>query len=391
MVVLTAYLVRVVLSLVHAFVYPLPDSQEDALRFEMVAWELATDGECWNDARTGSYMYSWIASCVYQVVGRSPLALQMLNAFAGSMIVLVAMKAVRIVTPGERVDLSVGWVLTFYPSLVLYSAITMREVAITLPLSLAAYFLVKWERSGKYRYAVWSLFSMLLSQLSHAGMISGTVSIGVLILHRSIFFHWKRLGNVRFAVADATAAVGSLVVIGLGIGAALVMSSGGYGLEKLGLIAQDEVVSGIADLQARAARGRAAYLESSQPGSAVQIALQLPVRALLFIGSPFIWQVRALADVVAFLDGAFLLLVTTALLIQIRRGAWRFRSYLMLLIVAGAITIAFAIATSNYGAAFRHRAKLVPTVMVLYAIGRRYAEAEPYSLEERVTSRRAKG
>ena len=387
-IVLTAYLVRVGLSLAHTFVYPLPDSQEDALRFEMVAWRFAVDGECWDDARTGSYMYSWVASCIYRVVGRSPLALQMLNSFAGAMIVLLSMKTVRIVRPGERVDLSVGWFLAFYPSLVLYSAITMREVAITLPLGLAVYFLLKWDRSTRYRYAVCSLLSVLLSQLSHAGMISATVAIGTLILYRSFFVHWRRLGNIRFGFADVAAAVGSLVVIGLGIGVISMMTSGGHGLEKLGLIAQDEVVSGIAELQERAARGRAAYLVGSEASSALQIALQLPLRVLFFVGSPFIWQVNRLADVMVFLDGVFLSLLMAALVVQVRRGAWRVRNYLMLLIVLGAIVMAFAIATSNYGAAFRHRAKLVPTAIILYAVGRSYTESKPHPTNERVTDRR---
>ena len=52
-VVVIAYLIRMVMAYVHAYVVPLPDSQFDAIRFERVAWMWARDGQCFDKLHHG--------------------------------------------------------------------------------------------------------------------------------------------------------------------------------------------------------------------------------------------------------------------------------------------------------------------------------------------------
>ena len=192
--VLSAYGVRVGLSYVHSHLVPLPDSQFDAVAFEELAWTWARDGICLDDLTTGSGLYPWIGSCVYLVVGRSPLVLQILNAFFGTLIIIMAARTARLLAPGRGCDRMVAWMLALYPSLVLYSSITMREVAVVLPAVVSGYCLVRWSSLGGYRYAAWSVLWMVVSQLFHTGMIAVTCATVAVIGYVTLREHLERAG-----------------------------------------------------------------------------------------------------------------------------------------------------------------------------------------------------
>ena len=211
LIVVCAYLVRVAMCYVHAYAVVLPDSQFDAVRFESVAWSWGRDQECINDFTTGSLLYSWIGSCVYSLFGRAALLLQVLNAFFGTLIVLVAMRTVRLLAKNRCVDQFVGWVLAIYPTLVLYSAITMREVAVVLTFCLSIYSLVRWRTGGRYIYGCLAVSWMIMSQLFHTGMLTGTVLVMCVFLYYTATDHWRRVWSLRVTVRDAKVRLVSII------------------------------------------------------------------------------------------------------------------------------------------------------------------------------------
>ena len=372
LVVLVAYLIRIAMAYVHAYVVPLPDSQFDAVRFERVAWMWARDGQCFDDFTSGSLLYSWIGSCVYLVVGRTELILQLVNCFFGALIVLVGLKTTRLVPYVRSYDHRVGWALALYPSLVLYSAITMREVAVVFCFGVSVYCLTKWASGHGYRYAVSAILWVAVSQLFHTGMIAATLTVVTVVMYVTVIEHWRGLARIRIRVQDARITVASLVVAGtlIGLGALALIS--GYGLDKLQQLTEAgaNFVQVLAGWQEQVARGRASYLGSLQPASWLDVMLQTPVRLAYFLGAPFAWMVGGARDVWGLLDGTFLLILC-ALLIghSIRGRAWRRRAYSMVAVVVAVAIIGFSVVTSNYGTAFRHRAKFVPSLFVLYAWG----------------------
>ena len=368
-VILAAYILRVILSYIHAYVLVLPDSQFDAIRFERVAWMWAEDGRCFNDFTTGSLLYSWIGSCFYILSGRSPLLLQVLNAFFGTVIVLVGMKIMRLLSPHGKEYRYVGWLLALHPSLVLYSAITMREVAVVLPFVVSLYWLVKWRMTGRYSYGLWSILWMTVSQMFHTGVITATVLIAVIFAYYTVTEHWWGLTRLRIAVRHARATTLSLVIIAALSIVVPIMLNEGYGLDKFGRLGSQGVVGALSGWQEQVARGRASYLTGLHPGDWVGLLLQLPIRLAYFMGAPFAWTIANARDLWGFIDAGFLTLLSLQVVRHIKNGAWRRRAYCSIAVVTFAVIIGFAAVTSNYGTAFRHRAKFVPALIIVYAYG----------------------
>ena len=369
-VVVIAYLIRMVMAYVHAYVVPLPDSQFDAIRFERVAWMWARDGQCFDNFTTGSLLYSWIGSCVYLMVGRTALVLQLANCFLGALIVLVGMKTARLVPHVRSHDRGVGWAIALYPSLVLYSAIIMREAVVVFCFAVSLYFLTRWASGDGYRFAVSAILWVVVSQLFHTGMVVATVIVVAVVMYFTISENWRGLARIHIRVRDVRITVASFVLAGGLIGLGALAISRGFGFDKLGQLTEVGVdfVEVLAGWQQQVARGRASYLVSLQPGSWLDVLVQIPVRLAYFLGAPFAWMVGGVKDLWGFLDGTFLLMLCVLLVSHSIRGrAWRKRAYATVALMVAAAIIGFSVVTSNYGTAFRHRAKFVPALFVLYA------------------------
>ena len=369
-IVATSYILRLLLVYAQALGLVLPDSQADAVDFEMLAWEWARDGYLFDDFRTGASLYSWVASAVYLVVGRIPTVLRIINAFFGTLIVHYVMRTVMILTPAKRCRCVAGWVMALYPSTLLYSALTMREVAVVLSFSMSLYFLVKWVAVGRITRGLLSLVLAATAQLFHSGMIMGTLSTAAIYLR----------GIARGARARA------FVVYGLWFGAivvALVLAirfglETGIGMKKVvGLLTELDLEI-VARWQRYAARGRAGYLANLQIETWSDVVWQTPLRLFFFLGSPYIWMVSRLDDLLGLVDGLFFVYVVVRISRDIRgTDVWRSPEYRVIGVVTAAVILTFALATSNYGTAFRHRAKVLPPLVVLYTYGRYVRERAP--------------
>ena len=388
LIVVCAYLVRVAMCYLHAYTVVLPDSQFDAVRFESVAWSWGRDQKCIDDFTTGSLLYSWIGSCVYSLFGRAALLLQVLNAFFGTLIVLVSMRTVRLLAKNRRVDQFVGWVLAIYPTLVLYSAITMREVAVVLTFCLSIYSLVRWRTGGRFIYGVLAVSWMIISQLFHTGMLTGTVLVMCVFLYYTVTDHWRRVWSLRVTVHDARVRFVSIIVVAAFAIAGAVMVSGGYGLEKVQRLATEGFLEALSGWQEQVARGRAGYLLSLQADNLVTLALQIPLRVVYFMGAPFPWDISILRDAWGSIDGVFLLAIFVAIVRQYRNRSTRRTEFRMVALIVILMIVGFALVTSNYGTAFRHRGKFVPVLIVLYGCGVNLRRREQRPVADIVSCRR---
>ena len=368
-IILCAYLIRATLCFVHSYALILPDSQFDAIRFESTAWLWAQDARCIDDFTTGSLLYSWIGSCVYVVAGRTAVLLQLINSFLGTAIVLVAMRTTQILIPHETRYRLVGWLLALHPTMLLYSAITMREVAIVLPFVLSMYWLVKWRVYKMYRYGVWSIFWILLSQMFHTGMIVGTMLVVSIVIYYTVADHWRRIARVRVALRDLNAVAGSVLVFALLILAASIMLGTGYGLDKIQRLATDGLLEALSGWQIQVARGRASYLKELQPSGLLDLVLQAPLRMLYFVTAPFAWTISKARDVWGFVDGSFLFVLLYLIVRDLTNSRLRGSEFRIIGVIAIIMMMGFALVTSNYGTALRHRTKFVPVLIVVYAYG----------------------
>ena len=364
-----AFVVRSMVAFLHFQFAFLPDSQFDAIRFERTAWLWAKDGQCFNDFTTGSLLYSWLGSCVYVAFGRTELLLQFINATLGTVVVLVAMKSARLLALDSGHVRKIGWLAALHPSLVLYSALTMREASVVFALGGAFYWLIRWRTTHYYRYLPLAVAAALVSQLFHTGMVAASatiVCIGVIYVVRE---HSMKLARTRFTRSNVVVTVVTGVLMTVLVVSVSWAIESGFAIDKLQRFLDGQILRDIASWQADVARGRASYLDGLLPESWLGFLWQVPVRLFYFLGAPFPWQLEGLSDLWGLVDGAVFLCVCWAIGRNSVKGAQKQDVYLMLLLVTFAAIVAFSVATSNYGTAFRHRAKFVPALLLVLMYG----------------------
>jgi len=360
-VLISAFLLWAALALIHIFVFPLPDSQADAISFELTGWKLA---EGWRAGEsfeliTGADFYSFIIGLVYYVLDRSPLFIQALNVLFGTLLVYVVAVISRELF-NSRVALLAAWVSCFFPACLLYSAITLREVAIVFPFALAILYFIRWlKKTSRVYDLIKSALCLFVSSLFHTGII---FLLGVLLL----FWFYSNLDDfvrLRIRLFVVKALVGLLL-----LGILSIILTTGIGLEKVGgkvtQLLDPEYLGARHKIQAR---GRAAYLTDLVITSPTDLVHAVPLKIVYFLFAPFPWEITTLVDVVGMVDGLFYLgLIVAGVygLLQIRRQHGKLVFWGLVLILVTGIAI-FAMGTGNYGTALRHRAKFVFLLIVL--------------------------
>ena len=356
-----AFALRIALSVVHLAGLALPDSQFDARTFELVAWSWARDGHWFDDFTTGSYLYSWLSSGVYLIFGRVPFLLHVINSYFGTLTIYFVMRSAQLLSPDTRLDKAVGWTLAFYPSAVLYSVLTMREAPIVLAMSISIHLLLSWVSTRRIAFGLGAVSFIIVAQLFHAGMIGATLAALLIYL---------RVSLQSVTIRDNLRPIALLVVIVAAIGVLQFSLRTGVGLEKVWGVIRDFDIDFIATWQSNTARGRGAYLSGVAIDTWLDLIWNIPLRVLFFLGSPFIWMVSQFRDVLGLLDALAFLYMTLRITRDImKRRLLTIDAYLSVVLVVAGIVVLFALATSNYGTAFRHRAKVFPWLLLLYQYG----------------------
>jgi hypothetical protein len=358
LILVTAFLARAGLALVHYYITPLPDSGGDAVGFESIGWEWSRGGlfEAIGHFETGAFLYSWCISLVYAVTERSPLMIQAFNVFFGTLIVYNVYRT-SLLLWGAHIARRAAWLTALFPVLILYSAITLREVAIVYPLTLGALYLVRWHKSPRPLYLALALIGFAVSLAFHTGILGVFIALGGLLILK-----WVRSVPKPRAFARYTFAL----LLCAGALAAIVASE--WGLYKLG--GNIQALYDLERIQARQevlTSGRTQYPEFLVTHSLEELAWKTPLRIVYLLFTPFPWMVRTALDALGLVNVALNLLLAGLVFRNIGRVRANPAAHTLFWILI-ALLLVFALNTSNYGTATRHAAKLLPLAVSLVVI-----------------------
>jgi len=359
---IAAFLIRAAFALIHRYVWPLPDSQADAIGFELTAANWAQQGfpGVLREFRTGAWLYSWVVAIFYSFFGRSPLMAQAINVTLGSLIVYNVFRVTEMLW-GSHYARRSAWCTALFPTLVLYSAITMREVMIVFPLTLGVLYFVRWLREDCIFSFLKALVMFSISVAFHTGILPVFCVVGLEALRR--IFDALALGKGQ-ALAKRMGILCLLVFV------VFVIFTTGWGLEKAGrLLKGGSFVEVLAVQQRIAARGRAAYLYDFHPHSFFDLLFHVPIRIVYFLFMPFPWVVSSPIDLFG-LTIAGLNFTLTVFFLRSLLVIWKRKESRWIFWMLSVLLVTFALSTSNYGTAIRHSAKLVPIAMTIVRIPR---------------------
>jgi hypothetical protein len=357
--ILLAFTIRGLLAFFNANVAPLLDSQNDAVAFETLAWQWSEAGQSTvvDLSRTGPSLYAWLISLLYTVTDRSPLMIQGVNVLLGTLIVWNVYRTAWLLW-GQNIAVRSAWMIALFPTLLLYSSIILREVATVYPLTLAIYYLVKWDQGNAIRHIFLVAIFGALATAFH--------SVSFILL---LFASMRVLGDwftkiLQRRGRDVLRRSISLLII---VGIVVAIYSSGWALEKIGGGFGDLYFERIVEVQSGSSTGRAAYLSGFSPDKPMDLVWQGPIRAVFFLFAPFPWDLELWIDGLGFLDAALWSIMSVGLICSLRRILAN-RSALLILVILVGMTVPFATGVSNYGTAIRHRAKLIPLAVTLLVV-----------------------
>ena len=350
-----ALFIRVVLALVQFYLFPLPDSRLDAVTFERVAWEMASQGNLIDSFTTSGYIYSWIISVFYSLFGvRSPLFMQSVNVFLGVIVVFNVYKITELIYNDKKVSKIAAFISAIYPTMALYSAITLREAFFAYFATAGMIFFVKWLRKNEIVTFLISNLLFLISSLFHTAGFFLIFSAFIILLIK-LFKTFKRK---KFPFKKIVLVFVTILLI-------LVMFTTGIGLDKIiGLLNAENKGETLITKQLTYQRGRTAFPSFLTPNSVEGMIVLSPMRLLYFVFSPFIWDISAAGDIFGLIDAL--------ILIYMFLNIFKFKKYkqykndvVTLTFFVIIVLLATSLGVNNIGTAIRHRAKFIPILVSL--------------------------
>jgi len=298
--------------------------------------------------------FPFMNAVAFLLFGPALAAVPIVNIFLGTWVGIPVYHTARLVVPRSPDVARWAAVLTlFFPSLLLWSVLNVREAPAILLAVLAVYYMVGFQhRSGFWDVAGAIVALALLSVFREylTVLIGGSAVAGIL------------MGRSRSPVRSFVVGVGLFVIL-------VFLARNGLA----GPLTEEPSLARLEFLRQDLTRGAgSAYGESANVSTVVGALRFLPVGIVHYLFAPFPWAVRSTLQ-------AFTLPETVLWYLLIPfgiRGVWLVvrhdpRAFTVLGSTLVVVSFAYALVEGNVGTAYRHRAVILPIAFVFCALGLR--------------------
>ncbi len=294
--------------------------------------------------------YFYINAAFFYVFGHTALPLKLVNALLGALTGRYVYFIARELF-GATVAVRTAQFAAFFPSLVLWSSVNIRDVWVIFLILFVSWHSLRVVR-GRSALA-----------LVHVGLGIYAITFFrdylffVVALPPVVAFLIGTRGNLgRNFLFAMLAAVGVLYLIERGAGAGAVPH---MSLESLSQVRQDMAMGAGSAYQQD--------VDISTPGQAL---LFLPVGIAYFLFSPFPWQMTSLLKLFSLPEMLLMYYLTPSIVRGIVHTVrHRFREALQVLLLTALLTISYALGEGNVGTLYRHRAQAILFYLMFAAVG----------------------
>ncbi len=356
-----ALTLRIFTLLIGNYAITLPDSTADASSIENHARIIAENG-FFNllDYYPGpSFAFiRWLIAIPYSLFGPSELMAKSMSLFFGMGSVFLGWKLACKLWDSQ-VATKVGWVIALFPSLILYSSLTMRSVYICFFLLVAIYGVVNWAQTKKFSSICLALIGFISATFFHGASIIGAftfIAILTLISFKDFFELLK-----RFHLSSK-----NLFLISLFVGVILFYFSNEINVPYL----NDFKFISDPDVLLRRTRvsvmGEAAYPDWTIAKYPIELIYKIPIRSIYFMFAPFPWDVKQVEHIVGMFDG-FLFMYLVFLILSNIKFIWENFTLRIIFLILISYLIVFGTGVGNFGTGIRHRSKFAIIFILLAA------------------------
>ncbi len=289
----------------------------------------------------------------FLIFGPAKAAVAVVNIFLMTWCAIPVYYTLASIVPNQpRIARTAVWLTLFFPSLLLWSVLNVREAPAIFLISLVVMLAVRFQRRRK----VWDLvmafvpLALLAVFREYLTVIVGIPAVAGIAM-----------GNSRRplrALAMGVVLMSVLVV-------ALQMTGAG------GSLFEEPSLQRVEYLRQDLAFGAgSAYGENFDVSSPVGALLFLPVGLVYFLFAPFPWSISGALQTFTLPEVLLWYLLVPAgiwgAILALRHDA---RSYTVPAAILMVTTVAYAMVEGNVGTAYRHRAQIMPLAFVFCAVG----------------------
>lgn len=295
--------------------------------------------------------FFYIVALVYYVFGQWPLLPKLVNALPGAASVLLTFDIALRITGSEGAALRCARFVAFFPSLILWSVLLIRDCWVVLLILL-----------------ICRLALVLQDRPSIRSLLLLAAAVYAVTLFRSyILFAVTLPMLVSFVVRQRRHLVRNTLV-GMMVAWVVIYADTSAGLGRRMRTLDFEELNTSRQWSATAAAS--GFARDSDVSTPVKALAFLPVGLTYFMLAPFPWTVVNLRQGFTLPEMLFFY----SLLPAIVRGVWwlfrnRLGDSLMIILVTGGLTFGYAIGQGNVGTIYRHRAQVLPFFLVFGAVG----------------------
>ena len=353
-----AFLLRFILALLVHYIPFLYGYATNMDYFEPRGWALAMN---WHQGVPfkfifGAHTYSMIIGMIYYLIGRSPLFIRIVNVFLSTMIVYNTFQIALLIWQNKRTAKIAAWIVAFFPSLILFGVTILREAFLVYLFTVSILYLIAHTRDHR----ISNLFKSLITLLMVINLNSGfflilIVPVFLLIKYwAKLLFKKKGIKILYISVIFTIFLIATIIFINLFIGGVAII-----GKIEVSNITDFSIFERISSFQNVAARGRTSYLVGKTINSPVSLLIWLPIRIIYFLFMPFPWFWHNLLDILGGVDAVlyfWIIFYSFRGLFQKKSKFFNYTTLWIIILTAGIGISIFAMGTSNYGTAWRHRA-----------------------------------
>lgn len=356
-----ALVIRIIFLLFGHYFIALPDSTADAETFEEMAWEMSQQGSfslLFNFDGPKDQLLSRLIAIPYSLFGRSLLMAKSFSLFFGICNVYLGWIVAKRIWDSNTA-IKVAWIITLFPSLILYSVLIMREVYICFFLLIALNGIVSWFKTNSFISFIITILGFVGATFFHGAFIIGAMLfVGIIgfISFKNVF---KNL--LKFSINPKYFILFLVFLVGL-----FLYSTNRIIIPKLGHFEKSTQLKTLLRKTVLSTRGGASFPEWTKVNSNIELIYKLPVRAVYFLFAPFPWNVTEPQHLIGMFD-SFLYMYLVFLIIQNRQVIWKDPVLRFILIMLLLYIIVFSVGVGNFGTSTRHRSKLVFMLILLAA------------------------
>jgi len=363
---LVAFILRSSCLLLDQYFIPLPDSTADAIRYEIAAFNYSKDyglNIIFNLFQDDSFFISRIISIFYTLLDRSPMMAKAFSVWMGvGSVYLIYRLAFELW--GQQAAVRAGWVATLFPSLILYSAIILKEPYTIFFFMYGLNGCVLFIKEKKISNFTQACFGLLVTTIINGAMIFGIITFLIYVL-------FDIIKKKNYLIYKNKIFVYSLLLVF--ILPIYFYVAGYYAIPKYGnfeRLTNIEItlkkITYSSRVSTQHGASGAAYPKWLIPKNLEEIIYISPIRMIYFLYSPFPWDIKRLSHVVGLLD-SLLYIYLSICFWKNRKECFKDPSLRFLIIVFMISIFVYCWGVGNFGTGIRHRSKFIGILLALVA------------------------